>query len=105
MTLWLKANNFIGGDNMADTLSTSKELTIGLEYNDPDSGDKKTANFKVPNFKSSITENEIKAVFNTPVLYYGENEEGDFLYYDSNSVLTASTTNQTIQTLDIGWTD
>ena len=86
---------------MADTITSSKTLAVGLEYEE--SGTTKTATVKIPNYRANVTEAQIKAAFNNSILIYGYDEEGTPQYFNSDSVLTASTTNQTINNLEINW--
>lgn len=91
---------------MADTITSSHTLNIGLEYIDPETSDTKNATLKMSNPKDNITKADVQAAFNTQIFIYGvDEEEGVPLYFDSDSVLTASTTDQTINNLDIGWVD
>lgn len=45
---------------MADKITESTILAIGVEYTDETSGNKKTSYIKTPNPKSGITETQIK---------------------------------------------
>ncbi len=93
---------------MADTITTSANLGIGLEYEELMSVDGKketrTATITIPNYKSSITENQIKQAFgNQQVLIGGYDVNSNPIQINSDNVVTASTTNQTINNIDIGW--
>ena len=86
---------------MADTVSSSNSLNVGLEYLD-ENAKTKTITLKVPNPKANITESQIKNAMNNFV-------SSGFLLdplgnaFSSSSVATASTvTEQKIQ-LDVGW--
>lgn len=89
---------------MADTITSSRTLSVELEYTESD-GDKKTATVKLPNHKDNLTQQEITAAFTDSILIYGYDEEGAPQILNSDNVLTATTTNQTINNLDIGWTE
>ena len=87
---------------MADTITTSESLGIGVEF--MDGTDKRTSTITIPNFRSSITETQIKQAFaNQQVLIYGYDEQDEPEKIDSDNIVTASTTKQTINNLDIGW--
>lgn len=82
---------------MADTISTSKNLSIGI-----DMGYK--TSITIPNYKTSITEQQIKNAFaNQDVIIYGYDENENPQPVTSDQIYTASTTNQTINNIDIGW--
>lgn len=90
---------------MADTIKSSKSLAIGIEFQDAE-GEKRTSTITLPNFKQNLTESQIKNAFNNQnVLIYGVSEQGNPEFVTSDNVLTAATTNQTINNLDIGWED
>ena len=87
---------------MADSITSSKSLSIGIEFDDL--GTKRTSTVTMPNYRSTITESQIKNIFASQnVLIYGYTEEGAALPVTSDNVVTASTTNQTINNIDIGW--
>lgn len=93
---------------MADTITTSANLGIGLEYDEKISVDGKketrTATITIPNYKSSITEDQVKQAFgNQQVLIGGFDVDNNPITITSDNVVTASTTNQTINNIDIGW--
>lgn len=46
---------------MADSISTGLSLNVGLSYSDPETGANKLAYLSIPNPKSNLTENEIRA--------------------------------------------
>ena len=103
MKNWLKSK---GSVKMADTVKTSEILSIGVEY-DKNAAVKKTTTIKIPNYKPTITEQQIKNVFanqNVLVVPDGTNEWNP-VAITSDDILTAATTNQTITNLDIGWED
>lgn len=87
---------------MADKVTTTKTLGIQVEYLDT-AADKKTATFKLPNYKSGLTESEIKTKFQ-PLL--------NLLFFEDEN---ETTPNKTILSgyvedvekveLDIGWND
>lgn len=87
---------------MADKITTTKTLGVQVEYLDT-AADKKTATFKIPNYKSALTESEVKTKFQ-PLL--------DLLYFEDEN---EETPNKTILSgyvedvekveLDIGWKD
>lgn len=87
---------------MADSITSSKTLSIGVEYTEDK--DTRTTTINIPNFRQSITEQQIKDVFtNQNVLIYGYDESGAAKPVKSENIVTASTTNQTIANIDIGW--
>lgn len=91
---------------MADTITTSQELKVGLEYFDA-VGDKKTTSFTILNPRDGLTEQQIRqevgtALNNNIFIFHMEDAEQPVT---SDNILTASTTNQTINNLDIGWED
>lgn len=93
---------------MADTITTSANLGIGIEYDEKISVDGKketrTSTITVPNYKTSITEQQIKDAFgNQQVLIGGYDVDNLPILITSDNVVTASTTNQTINNIDIGW--
>lgn len=90
---------------MADTISSSSNLTVTLEYTNSDS-ETKTASFKIPNYSTyQATEETIKQQVGTALNQGLFVNADDGTALDSDSILTASTTNQTIRNLDIGWDD
>lgn len=91
---------------MADTITSSNSITIGFEYYDNDQSDTKTATMKISNPKSSIaTKAQIQAAFTDSIFITGYDDYGNPQILNSDSVLTASTTAQTVRNLDIGWED
>lgn len=90
---------------MADTVSASNNLSVGIEYINSEDGAKKTGYIKIPNPKSNLTEQQIKnqvgAVITNNVLI----DEYDEPVTDTSKILTAYTTAQTIRNLDIGYGD
>lgn len=89
---------------LADSIKTSNSLSIGIEYADSEST--KTTTITIPNFKDDLTEEQIKNAFNNQnVIIYGYDEQGEAQPVQSDNILTASTTHQTINNLDIGWED
>lgn len=89
---------------MADTIKTSENLGIGVEFQD--GNDTRTSTITIPNFSSSITEQKIKQAFaNQQVLIYGYDDNHNPKPVTSDNIVTASTTQQTINNIDIGWED
>lgn len=89
---------------MADTIKTSENLGIGVEF--VSGADKRTSTITIPNFRSTITEQQIKAAFaSQDVIIYGYDDSNNPLPVTSDNIITASTTKQTINNLDIGWED
>lgn len=87
---------------MADTITSSKSVAIGVEY--PEGGDTKKTTITLPNYRSSVTEQGIKDAFNNQqVIIYGYNDQYEPQYVTPEQIYTASTTNQTIKNIDIGW--
>lgn len=87
---------------MADSITTSENLGIGVEYQD--GADKRTSTITIPNFKTNITEAQIKAAFaNQDVIIYGYDDQQIAKPVRSENIVTASTTKQTLNNLDIGW--
>lgn len=94
---------------MADTITASKTLDIGIEYEygSADEPNRKlTTTIKLKNFKSNITESQIKTAFDQQnVLIYGYDGNDNPQFVTPENIYTASTTNQTINNLDVGWED
>ena len=93
---------------MADSITSSRNLNVTLSWKDPiDTDTTKTATIKIPNYlASSATEATIKEKFNTVLNmgFFRESTNGEVL--TSDALLTAATTDQTINVLDdIGWED
>lgn len=87
---------------MADSITSSKNLSIGIEYTKGSTTTK--TSITIPNYKSSLTEQQIKNAFaNQNVIYYDEDQSGSYITVGSENIYTASTTNQTINNIDIGW--
>lgn len=85
---------------MADSITSSANLTIGIEFDDE--GTTRTTSVTIPNYKANLTRQEIKDIFdNNQVLIYGYDENIP-KYIVGDNVVTASTTNQTIKVIDIG---
>lgn len=116
---------------MADSISSSKQLTIQIEtkYN-TNTSDTKKVNLIVPNPKNNLTETEIKTAVNgfiragnstytnQTTYYYIDSTTGEKYYFgtytspssvshfDSQTqILTAYTTAETITVVDIGVED
>ena len=89
---------------MADTITTSEVLSIGVEY-DKNAAVKKTTTIKIPNYKPNVTEQQIKNIFaNQNVLLVPDGSNvWNPVAITSDDILTAATINQTIKNLDIGW--
>lgn len=89
-----------------DTITSSEVLSIGIEY-DKNAAVAKTTTIKIPNYKLGVTEQQIKNVFaNQNVLFVPDGSNiGNPVAITSDDILTAATTNQTVQNIDIGWED
>lgn len=87
---------------MADSITSSQTLGIGIEYDD--GGGAKTTTINIPNFRRNVTESEIKNAFqNNNVIIYGYDlTSGDPLPVLPENIVTAATTQQTINVIDIG---
>lgn len=87
---------------MADTVTSSKNLNIGIEFT---VGDKTTkTSIIIPDYKTTVTAEQIKNAFRSQsVIYYDEPESGNYQMINADNIYTASTTNQTINNIDIGW--
>lgn len=92
---------------MADTITASKTLDIGIEYGSADEQNRKlTTTIKLKNFKSNVTESQIKTAFDQQnVLIYGYDGNNNPQPVTPENIYTASTTNQTINNIDVGWED
>jgi len=87
---------------MADKVTTTKTLGVQVEYLDT-SADKKTATFKIPNYKSNLTESEIKEKFQpflNITVFEDENEETP-----NKTILSGYIEDSEKVELDIGWQD
>ena len=86
---------------MADTIKSSNDLSVGLEYTDTDNKTK-TIYLKVPNPRSNITESEIRTAMNTFInQQIVKDPEGQA--FSTTSVSTAYTVNEQKVSLDVGW--
>lgn len=89
---------------MADTIKSSQELSVGIEYRDSKDA-KKTAYFKVPNYKANLTEQNIRdsvgAAINTGVFLIDDDDSQQTISADQ--IYTAFTTNETINDIDIDY--
>lgn len=89
---------------MADKVTTTKILGVGLEYTKQDDGTKKTVYLKLPNPTSNLTESLIKEKVST--LITGTEpifKTPDYHDFDSDTAITTAYTEQ-VQTVefDIG---
>lgn len=87
---------------MADKVTTTKTLGVQVEYLDTVS-EKKTATFKLPNYKSGLTENEIKEKFQpylNLLVFEDEHEE-----VPNKTILSGYIEDQEKVELDVGWKD
>ena len=88
---------------MADTVSTSNILGVGLEYMDTETLKAKTTYLKIPNPKANLTETQIKnAVSNlisgeNPILLTTQGEPFD----SATAITTAYTESQEVIEIDI----
>lgn len=86
---------------MADTQTTTLTLNVGIEYTDPTTEKKKTSYIKIPNYKSGLTESQIRAAINPLITNdilrdtYGEP-------MSTSQVVTAYTEDQEVLEIDIG---
>ena len=86
---------------MADTVKSSNDLSVGLEYTDTDNKTK-TIYLKVPNPRNNITETEIRNAMNTFInAQIVKDPEGQA--FSTTSVSTAYTVNEQKISLDVGW--
>lgn len=95
---------------MADKITTTNILAVGIRYTSDYTTDKKSTIFmKLPNPQSDLTEQQIKNVF-TPLLTTQEGQGGAFLtnpttdenFDSSASVHTAYTEYQRVVEIDLG---
>lgn len=87
---------------MADKISISKSLSIGVEY--AEGRETRTTTINIPNFRTGLTEQQIKNAFTgNNVIIYGYDDQETPLPVLPENVVTASTTNQTVHNIDIGW--
>lgn len=86
---------------MADTVTTTKTLAIGFEYVDSETAKTKTAYLKIPNFKTSLTETQIKNAAQN--LISGENpilkDPQDKNFDTATAIATAYT--ETVETTEL----
>lgn len=86
---------------MSDTVKSSNDLSVGLEYTDTDNKTK-TIYLKVPNPRNNITETEIRNAMNTFInAQIVKDPEGQA--FSTTSVSTAYTVNEQKVSLDVGW--
>lgn len=94
---------------MADKITITNILAVGIRYTSDYTTDKKSTIFmKLPNPQSNLTEQQIKNVF-TPLLTTQEGQGGAFLtaptdenFDSSASVHTAYTEYQKVVDIDLG---
>lgn len=86
---------------MADTITSSAILAIGInnENNNPEA---KTQYIKLPNPKSSLSEEMIKTAVQAGLTNSIYLDNSGIPYTSESSIVTAYTEYQTIQALDIG---
>ena len=93
---------------MADTVSTSIILGIGVEYTDTETQKAKTTYLKIPNPKNNLTEQEIKDAAKLLVIGDENNTYEPLLLtsqgerFSETAILTAYREEQEIIELDIG---
>lgn len=91
---------------MADTIKSSAELSVGVEYRDSKDA-KKTAYFKIPNYKANLTEQNIRdsvgAAINTGVFLINDITGHNPETISADQIYTAFTTNETINDIDIDY--
>lgn len=89
---------------MADTVTSTSDLAVGLDYPNASGTGTKTVYLKIPNPMNNITESQIKSAVGTALTNkIFLNEYGDEI--PTSAISTAYTENQTINNLDIGYSD
>lgn len=94
---------------MADTITVSRTVEIGIEYESADTSGKTTTHtvtVKLPNYNIvKMNESDIKTAFTGQnvlmVNPYGSSAE----IITEDQIYTAATVDQTIRNFDIGWED
>lgn len=88
---------------MADIVTTTRTLGIGIDWTDAEEGKDKTTYLKIANPKNSLTESEIKTAVGT-VLTNGIllDAKGGALPTDTSIISTAYTEDQEVIEVDIG---
>lgn len=87
---------------MADSIKTSSQITVGIEYYNED-GNRKTANINIPNPKSNLTETQIRTAIGQALAQNAliiEDSISDTI--SPEQIYTAYTTDESINDLDIG---
>ena len=91
---------------MADSIKSSQDLSVGIEYRDTNDA-KKTAYFKIPNYKANLTEQNIRdsvgAAINTGVFLISDMTGDNPATISADQIYTAFTTNETINDIDIDY--
>lgn len=86
---------------MADKVTTTNTLGVGIEYPDAEKGTIKTAYLKIPNPKIGLTESQIKnAVGNLLTAEILKDIHGNVI--STTAIATAYTETQEVVDLDIG---
>lgn len=94
---------------MADTVTSSRTVEIGIEYESADTSGKtttRTVTVKLPNYKTTkMSKEDIKTAFTGQnvlmVNPYGSSPN----IITEDQIYTAATVDQTINNIDIGWND
>ncbi len=86
---------------MADKVTVTNILAVGIEYPDPETGATKTAYIKLPKPKSNLTEQQIKTNV-LPLIRDVLNDVHNNGFDTATAIATAYTEDQTTTELDIG---
>lgn len=89
---------------MADTITASNEVTVELKYYDTNSESNKTIKVSIPEPKDNLTESQIKTAVSS-ALNTGAFLDPHGVQISDTQIFTAYTTKETIQSVDVGWTD
>lgn len=88
---------------MADSITNSNILGIGIDWYDTEEDKAKTAYLKIPNPKNSLTEQEIKSAVGTLLTNRILNDaKGNALETETTIISTAYTEEQEVIEIDIG---
>lgn len=89
---------------MADTITSSRTLEIGIEYDSADNtSGKRTATIKLPNYSTNVSEQSIKTAFTGQNVIMVNGYGYDPALVTEENIYTAATVDQTINNIDIGW--
>lgn len=88
---------------MADTVTQTRILGVGIDWYDTEEDKNKTTYLKIPNPKNSLTESEIKTTVGTLLTNRILNDaKGNALETETTIISTAYTEEQEVIEVDIG---